>query len=608
MSKVIGIDLGTTNSCVSILDNGEPVVLPNSEGSRTTPSMVGFTDDGERVVGQIAKRQAVTNPTKTVYAAKRLVGRRFDSPEIAQIQENCPYELVPHDNGDAWVQIEDNRLSPSEISAMVLQKMKQAAEDYLGEEVTDAVITVPAYFNDSQRQATKDAGKIAGLNVLRIVNEPTAAAVAYGLEQHQDGTVAVYDMGGGTFDISILELDKGIFRVLATHGDTFLGGEDFDIRIVDWLVEQFAEKNKGIDLRQDPMALQRLKEAAERAKHELSTQLVTQISLPFIISDETGPKHLEESMNRAKLETLVADLIDRSLVPCQEALKEADLTVDDIDDVILVGGMTRMPLVAQSVMEFFRLEPHTGLNPDEVVAMGASIQGGVLVGELTDVLLIDVLPLSLGVETMGGVFTSLIEKNTPIPATFSEVFSTAVDNQPLVSIHVLQGERQMARDNHSLARFDLLGIPPAPRGVPQIEVSLHVDADGILSVSARDLGSGKEQKVRISATGGLTEVEINRMVEEAQDNKEQDEVRHQVAQLRNKAAGLIYTSERSLKEYGEYLNPAEREVLMRDIHMCRDQLESNDPEELQAVIDRLEQSAHKIAEVMYSEMVYSPDE
>jgi molecular chaperone DnaK len=607
MSKIIGIDLGTTNSCVAVLQNNEVVVIPNSEGSRTTPSIVGFTDEGERVVGQIATRQAVTNASNTVYAVKRLIGRRYDSREVSEIRKTAPYVISSHTNGDAWVDVRGRKYSPSEISAMVLQKMKQSAEDFLGEEVTEAVITVPAYFNDSQRQATKDAGRIAGLDVRRIINEPTAAAIAYGLDQHQDGIIAVYDMGGGTFDISVLELSSGVFRVLATHGDTFLGGEDFDQRIVTWLIAGFS-KQTGLDLRKDQMALQRLKEAAERAKHELSTQLETQISLPFIMSDATGPKHLEVALSRAQLEDMVADLVDRSLGPCQQALDEAGLTVDEIQDVVMVGGMTRMPLIIQSVTEFFRLEPHTGLNPDEVVAMGASVQGGVMGGELTDVVLIDVLPLSLGVETMGGVFTTLIEKNTPIPATFSEIFSTAVDNQPLVSIHILQGERQMAADNHSLARFDLLGIPPAPRGVPQVEVSLHVDANGILSVTAKDLGSGKEQQVRVSATGGLKENEIQRMMNEADRYKEDDALRHELAQLRNKAAGLIYTADRSLQEYKEYLNPAEREVLLRDIRQCREELETNDPEVLRTVIGRLEKSAHRIAEVMYSEMVYNPEE
>jgi molecular chaperone DnaK len=593
---------------VALLEGNEAVVLPNSEGSRTTPSIIGFTEDGERVVGQIAKRQAVTNPSNTVFAIKRLIGRRFDSPEVAEMQRTAPFTITSHENGDAWAEIRGRAYSPAELSAMILQKVKQAAENYLGGEVTEAVITVPAYFNDSQRQATKDAGRIAGLNVRRIINEPTAAAIAYGLDHHDSGVVAVYDLGGGTFDISIMELSEGVFRVLSTHGDTFLGGEDFDQRIVEWLLEIFAQENGGLDLRQDQMALQRLKEAAERAKHELSTQLETQISLPFIISDDSGPKHLEVTMTRAELEDLVAELIDRSLGPCQVALEEAGLSVDEIDDVILVGGMTRMPLVAQSVMEFFRLEPHTGLNPDEVVAMGAAIQAGVLGGELTDVLLIDVLPLSLGVETMGGVFTPLVEKNTPVPVTIGEVFSTAVDNQPMVSIHVLQGERHMAADNHSLARFDLVGIPPAPRGVPQIEVSLHVNADGILSVTARDLGSGKEQAMEVSATGGLKEGDIDRMIQDAERYSQDDALRHEVAQLRNKAAGLLYTSERSLKEYGEYLQAAEREAMKRDMIQCRQDQQSSDPEVLKAAIERLEQSAHRIAEVMYAEMVYNPEE
>ncbi len=608
MSKIIGIDLGTTNSCVAVMDGGEPIVIPNSEGSRTTPSMVAFVGDGERLVGQIAKRQAVTNSQKTIFSVKRFIGRRFDSDEVREDIEKSPYTVVEGDNGEAWVQVGDRKLSAQEVSAMVLTKMKETAEDYLGEDVVQAVITVPAYFNDAQRQATKDAGKIAGLDVQRIINEPTAAALAYGLDKKENVRVAVYDLGGGTFDISILELGNGVFEVKSTNGDTHLGGDDFDLQIIGFLADRFAEANNGADLRKDKMALQRLKEAAEKAKHELSSSTETDINLPFIMADATGPKHLNVTLTREELEELAEPLIQRSLEPCGKALKDAELTKDDIDEVLLVGGQTRMPRIQQVVKNFFGKEPNRRVNPDEVVAIGASIQGGVLKGEVKDVLLLDVNPLSLGVETAGAVFTAIIPRNTTIPAKKSMVFSTAQDNQPIVDVHVLQGERPMAEDNKTLGRFQLVGIPPAPRGVPQIEVTFDIDANGIVHVSARDLGTGKQQQIKIIASSGLTEDEIDRMVAEAEGARGEDQKRKELAELKNMADGLVYTTERTLDEYASMLSEDDIADIKEDLESLKEVREDDDVERIRAALQRLEGSSHRIAEAMYQEALEDEEE
>jgi molecular chaperone DnaK len=599
MAKVIGIDLGTTNSCVAIMEGGDPVVIANSEGSRTTPSVVAFTDSGERLVGQIAKRQAITNPTNTIFAIKRLMGRRFDDSEVQKATKVLPYKVIKNSDGAAWVEIRDKKYSPPEISAFILQKMKQTAEDYLGEKVTEAVITVPAYFNDSQRQATKDAGRIAGLNVLRIINEPTAASLAYGLDKKKDEKIAVFDLGGGTFDISILELGEGVFEVKATNGDTFLGGEDFDQRVIDYLADEF-RKDQGIDLRKDRMALQRLKEAAEKAKCELSTVMETDINLPFITADQSGPKHLNMKLTRAKLEALCSDLLERLDGPCITALKDAGLRTSDINEVVLVGGMTRMPAVQERVRKLFGREGHKGVNPDEVVAVGAAIQAGVLKGDVKDVLLLDVTPLSLGIETLGGVFTKLIDKNTTIPTRKSQIFSTAQDNQPAVTIRVFQGEREMAADNKLLGQFDLVGIPPAPRGMPQIEVTFDIDANGIVHVSAKDMGTGKEQSIKITASSGLNEEEIRQMVREAEQHAAEDHQRRAVAEAHNKLDNLIYTTEKTLKEYGGQLDEASRKGVEDALNDARSKLESKDVDELNRAAEALSGASHKLAEAMYS--------
>jgi len=600
MGKIIGIDLGTTNSCVAIMDGGEPKVIANAEGNRTTPSVVAFNDSDERLVGQIAKRQAVTNPTRTLYAIKRLIGRKFTDQEVKRSIEISPFKIVEGTHGSVSVDVNSKTYRPAEISAMVLAKMKQTAEEYLGEEVTDAVVTVPAYFNDSQRQATKDAGKIAGLNVLRIINEPTAASLAYGLDKKAEEKIAVYDLGGGTFDVSILEIGDGVFEVKSTNGDTFLGGEDFDMRIVNWLADEF-KREQGIDLRKDKMALQRLKEEAEKAKMELSTTKETDINLPFITADASGPKHLNLKLSRAKLESLVEDLVERTVGPCRTALKDAGLSASDIDEVILVGGMTRMPMVQAKVKEIFGKEPHKGVNPDEVVAIGAAIQGGVLQGDVKDVLLLDVTPLSLGIETLGGVTTKLIEKNTTVPTKKSQIFSTAADNQPAVSIHVLQGEREMAADNKTIGRFELSDIPPAPRGVPQIEVTFDLDANGILSVSAKDLGTGKEQSIRITASSGLTKDEIERMTKDAEMHAEEDKRRKELVETRNSADAMVHATEKSLKDLGDKVDAATKASVEKEIENVKKVKDGDDVAAIKAAVEALTQASHKLAELMYQQ-------
>jgi molecular chaperone DnaK len=598
MAKVIGIDLGTTNSVVAVVEGGNPSVIANQEGSRLTPSVAGFTKEGEILVGQVAKRQAITNPENTVFSIKRFMGRRYD--EVLQEIKLVPYKVVKAANGDARVEIRGKQYSPPEISAMILRKLKEAAEAYLGEKVTQAVITVPAYFNDSQRQATKDAGKIAGLEVLRIINEPTAAALAYGMDKKKDETIAVYDLGGGTFDISILEIGEGVFEVKATNGDTHLGGDDFDQRVIDWIAGEF-KKEHGIDLQKDRMALQRLKEAAEKAKCELSTTLQTEINLPFITADASGPKHLVLTLTRAKLEALVADLVERTLGPCRQAMQDAGLTPKEIDEVILVGGQTRMPKVQEAVKQLFGKEPHKGVNPDEVVAVGAAVQGAVLTGEVKDLLLLDVTPLSLGIETLGGVTTVLIPRNTTIPTKKSEIFTTAADNQTSVEVHVLQGERQMARDNRTLGKFHLVGIPPAPRGVPQVEVTFDIDANGILNVAAQDKGTGKQQNITVTASSGLTKDEIQKMVKDAEANAAEDAKRKQEIEVRNQTDSLVYSTERTLTEHGAKLDAADRKAIEDALAEAREALKGEDTERMKRAQDAVTRAAHKLAEIMYRE-------